>query len=73
MSREYWGVHLDDIAEAIYMDMGGDNVGAHYFAFEGDKLVARQKIIDAFTRIIDRKLYRANSYGSPWREGDDDV
>lgn len=35
------------------------------------KATARQKMIDAFTALIDQHLYLANSYGSRWQEEDD--
>ena len=69
---EYWGMSLDDLSELIYQDIKSDAIGAHYICFEGDKATARQKMIDAFTELIDKHLYRANSYGSRWQEGDDE-
>lgn len=71
MAREFWGMSLDDIAEEIYQ-IKNDAVGGHYIAFEGSKEEARQKMIGAFTAFIDEHLYRANSYGSRWEEGEDD-
>lgn len=68
---EYWGVSIDDLVERIY-EIDSDAIGAHYIAFEGDKASARQKMIDAFTKFIDRHFYRASSYGSQWKEGDDE-
>lgn len=73
MSTEYWGLSLDDMAEAIWIDIDSDAIGAHYIAFEGNREAARQKIIDAFTRLIDRHLYFANSYGSRCQEGNDNA
>lgn len=67
---EYWGMSLDDISEEIY-SIPNDGAGGHYIAFEGDKATARQKMIDAFTALIDQHLYLANSYGSRWQEEDD--
>ena len=69
-TEEYWGLSLDDIAEPIW-EIPNHAIGSHYIAFEGDRATARQKMIDAFTAVIDKQLYRANSYGSPWHEGDD--
>lgn len=68
--REYWGIALDAISEEIW-EIRSDAVGAHYIAFEGDKETARQKMIAAFTELIDRYIYRANPYGSQWSEEDD--
>ena len=68
---EYWGMSLDDISEEIY-SIRNDGAGAHYIAFQGDKDTARQKMIDAFTALIDANLYRANAYGSKWEPEDDE-
>lgn len=72
MPNEYWGMSLDDLSEAIY-EIRSDAVGAHYIAFEGNKEEARQKMIMAFTELIDKSLYRANGYGSRWEEEDEDA
>lgn len=69
MSNEYWGMSLDDLVEQVW-EIKSDAIGGHYIAFAGDKATARQKMIDAFTTLIDRHLYRATSYGSRWQEGD---
>lgn len=71
MRREYWGVSLDDLSQEVW-DIRSDCVGGHYIAFEGDRETARAKMIVAFTILVDRMLYRANSYGSEWEEGDED-
>jgi hypothetical protein len=71
VKREHWGMSLDELSEAIYQ-MPNDAIGGHYIAFKGSKAVARQKLIDAFTALIDHHMYRANDYGSRWQEGDDD-
>jgi len=70
--KEYWGMSLDALGEQIWEDLRSDAIGAHYVAFEGDKATARQKMIDLFTALIDKTLYRANGYGSEWHEDDDD-
>lgn len=72
MPNEYWGMSLDEISEEIYQ-IKNDAIGGHYIAFEGSKEEARRKMIDAFTRFIDEHLYKANSYGSRWEEGDEDA
>ncbi len=69
--NEYWGMSLDDLAEQIY-GIESDAIGGHYVAFSGTKAEARQKLIDAFARLVDKHMYRANSYGSEWHEGDDE-
>lgn len=71
MASEYWGMSLDDMAERIY-EIPSDAVGGHYIAFAGTHEEARAKMIAAFTAFIDQHLYRATSYGSEWREGDDE-
>lgn len=70
MTAEYWGLSLDDITDPIWA-IRSDAIGRHYIAFEGNKSAARRKMIAAFTEVIDRQIYRANSYGARWREGDD--
>lgn len=67
---EYWGMSLDDVAEQIYQ-IESDAIGAHYIVFEGDRATARQKMIDAFTALIDKHLYRAAPYGYVWVEGEE--
>ena len=68
----YWGLSLDDLERELW-DMGnGDAIGAHYIAYAGDKATARSQMIAAFTELIDRMLYRASSYGSPWHEVNDE-
>jgi hypothetical protein len=69
MQPEYWGMSLDEISEEIYQ-IENDGAGGHYIAFAGDRATARQKMIAAFTALIDEHLYRASSYGSPysWEE-----
>lgn len=71
MNEQYWGMSLDDIAEEIYK-IESDAVGGHYIAFEGERVMARQKMIDAFIAFIDTHLYRASEYGSPWVEEEED-
>ena len=71
MPNEYWGMSLDDLSEQMY-EIRSDATGAHYAAFEGSKEEARAKLIAAFTELIDKQMYRANSYGSRWKEGDDE-
>lgn len=68
---EYWGLSRDDLIDLVYQDIQGDETGAHYVCFEGTREEARAKMVAAFATLIDKYLYRANSYGSPWREGDD--
>ena len=70
--REYWGMSLDDLSEQLWEELRSDAIGAHYVAFEGDKVSARQKLIDLFTAYIDKHLYRATSYGSKWHDDEDD-
>lgn len=68
---EYWGVSLDDLSQEVW-SIRSDCVGAHYIAFQGTREEARSKMIAAFAILIGRMLYRANSYGSEWEEGDED-
>ena len=70
--KEYWGMSLDELNEQLWYELQSDAIGAHYVTFEGDKITARQKMIGLFTAYIDKHLYRANSYGSEWQEGDED-
>lgn len=69
---EYWGMSLDDLAEWMVWEIKSDAIGAHYICFEGTKEEARAKLIAAFAGLIDKHMYRANSYGSTWSEEDDD-
>lgn len=68
---QYWGLSLDDIAEAVYYDIQSDAIGGHYAAFKGTRDEARAKMIDVFIRLIDKYLYMATSYGAKWTEEDD--
>lgn len=68
----YWGLSLDDLAEFIYTEMDSDATGAHYLAFVGDRPTARRRMIEAFTELIDKHLYLANSYGGRWHEEDEE-
>jgi len=62
-SSEFWGLEIADLETDLY-DLRSDAIGSHYIAFAGDKQTARQKMIDLFTALIDRRMYRATPYGS---------
>ncbi len=69
-NEEYWGISLDDFAYKIW-DIKSEAGGAHYIAFIGTREEARQQIIEAFSALIDKEMYRATSYGHEWTEGEE--
>lgn len=67
MNTEYWALNMDDFGEDVFshMEHAQDGKAGHTVAFQGDRVEAKQRMLIALAKLIDKKMYQSNAYGTP--------